>query len=139
MRKRISVLVIAILCLVLPALAGRAEAPKTDKDKMSALMRKKLEHSQKVLEGITTQDYKMISSNADELIAISTDAEWKAALKTPRYGVHSNDFRREAEDLIKAAKEKNVDAAAVAYVEMTLTCVKCHKHVREERIASLRD
>jgi hypothetical protein len=139
MRNRISIVVVAILCVVLPALTGNAEPPKTDKDKMSALMRKKLEHSQKVLEGITTQDYKMISSNAEELVEISKEAEWKSAVKTPRYEIHSNDFRREAEDLIKAAKEKNVDAAAVAYVEMTLTCVKCHKHVREERMTSFGD
>jgi hypothetical protein len=77
----------------------------------------------------------MISSHAEELIAISKEAEWKV-VKTPRYETYSNDFRREAEDLIKAAKAKNVDAAALAYVDLTLTCVKCHKHVREERQTS---
>jgi hypothetical protein len=138
MRTLKLILVAATLCLVLPALAGRGEEPKADKDKVAALMRKKLEHSQKVLEGITTQDFKMISSHAEELIAISKEAEWKV-IKTPRYETHSNDFRREAEDLIKAAKEKNVDAAALAYVDLTLTCVKCHKHVREERMTSFGD
>jgi hypothetical protein len=139
MRNRKTIIVVAFLCLALPALTGSGEPPKSDKDKMSALMRKKLEHSQKVLEGIATQDYKMISSSAEELVEISKEAEWKSAVKTPRYEVHSNDFRRQAEEMIKAAREKNVDAAAVGYVEMTLTCVKCHKHVREERMTSFQD
>ncbi len=128
----------AVLCLVFAAFGGATGQPKTEKDKVSALMRKKLEHSQKVLEGITTQDFKMIASNAEELVEISKEAEWKV-IKTPRYETHSNDFRREAEDLIKAAKEKNVDAAALAYMDLTLTCVKCHKHVREERMTSFGD
>jgi len=124
------------VCLALPALTNRGEAQKSDQDKVRALMRKKLEHSQKILEGITAApDYKMIASNAEELIALSKEAEWKV-IKTARYEVFSNDFRNDAEDLIKAAKEKNVDAASLAYVNLTLTCVKCHKHVREERMTS---
>ena len=137
MRKGKLLLVAVVVCLVLPALGSRGEEPKSDKDKVG-LMRKKLEYSQKVLEGITTQDFKMILANAEELIAISKETEWKV-VKTTKYEVHSNDFRREAEDLIKAAKEKNVDAAALAYVDLTLTCVKCHKHVREERMTSFGD
>jgi hypothetical protein len=129
---------VAAMCLVLPALQGRANEQKSDKDKVILLMRKKLEHSNKVLEGITTADYKMISKNAEDLIAISQEAEWQV-IKTPRYEVFSNDFRRSGEDLVKAAKEKNVDAAALAYVDLTLTCVKCHKHVRDERMTSLPD
>jgi hypothetical protein len=38
--------------------------------------------------------------------------------------VLSNQFRRSAETLIKDAKDKNLDAAALTYVEMTLTCVR---------------
>jgi hypothetical protein len=137
--RTLKVLLVAIaVCLVLPALTGRGDEPKADKDKVAVLMRKKLEHSQKVLEGITTQDFKMISSHADDLIAISKETEWRI-IKNPRYETHSNDFRREPEDLIKAAKEKNVDAAALAYVDLTHTCVECHKHVREERMTSFGD
>jgi hypothetical protein len=47
--------------------------------------------------------------------------------------VHSNDFRRSADSIVQAAKAKNLDGAALAYVDMTLTCVRCHKHVRKVR------
>ena len=78
----------------------------------------------------------MIAKHGDELIDLSKQVEWKV-LKTPQYEIHSNQFRRSAETLIKDAKDKNLDAAALTYVELTLTCVRCHKYVREERMTRL--
>jgi cytochrome c556 len=122
----------AVLVVVLGtcALTGHAEDPKD----VSALMRKKLVHSQLILEGITVNDYEKIAKNAQDLITVSKAAEWKV-LKTPEYEMYSNDLRRSAEALIRNAKDKNTDGAALAYVDLTLTCVKCHKHVREVRMA----
>ena len=103
------------------------------KDDVKELMQQKLRHSQKVLEAIATNDFDSLAKHADELILLSKEAEWKV-IKTPRYETYSNDFRRNAEALIQSAKEKNLDAAALAYVDLTLNCVKCHKHVREVRM-----
>ncbi len=128
------VLAAFVLALGVAVLSGHGEEPKKDKGKVSDLMRKKLENSQKVLEGVATNDFAMIGKHAEELIAISKEAEWKV-LKTPQYEIHSNDFRRTADTLAKNAEEKNLDAAALTYVELTLTCVRCHKHVREVRRA----
>jgi hypothetical protein len=133
MRKIRLVLGVVALALVVPMMSGHGDEPDREKDKVAMLMRKKLENSQKVLEGVTTGDFKLISRHADELIAISKEAEWKV-LKTPRYEVYSNDFRAKAEELIKNADDKNLDAAALSYVDLTLTCVKCHKYVRAERM-----
>ncbi len=123
------VLMAAAVALVFPFLSGHG-----DDKKLAELMHKKLAHSEKVLEGLALSDFKMIAKHADELIDISKEAEWKV-IKTPQYEIHSSDFRRTAESLIKNAKEKNLDAAALNYVELTLTCVKCHKYVREVRMA----
>jgi hypothetical protein len=116
------------------ALAGHGEEPSKEKDKVSGLMKQKLEHSQKVLEGLAVNDFKAITEHAEELIAISKEAEWKV-LKTPQYEIYSNDFRRTAAELVKNARDKNLDGAALNYVELTLTCVKCHEHVREVKWA----
>jgi hypothetical protein len=134
MRRIKLLLALLALALVLPSLSGHGQDP--DEKKVSALMRKKLEHSQKILEGITTNDPRLIARHADELIAISKEAEWMV-LRTPQYEVRSNEFRRTAEELIKNAEDRNLDAAALSYVEMTLTCVKCHKYVREVRKVEL--
>jgi hypothetical protein len=104
--------------------------PKADK-----LMREKLKHSQILLEGLAINDFDKITKSAEELIRISNAAEW-VALKTPQYEVHTNNFRRAAETIIKKAKEKNLDGATLGYVDMTVTCVRCHQHTREVRDTS---
>jgi len=134
--KLFKFLLVPILLAGFVTLAGHGDEPAKDKDKVSVLMKRKLTHSQKVLEGLALNDFKVIAENAEELIAVSKEAEWKV-LKTPRYELYSNDFRRTADELAKFAKDKNLDGAALSYVELTMTCVKCHKHVREERWTKL--
>lgn len=131
--KRVS-LVVAVVVLLggLPFLNGHAE----DKNTVQALMKKKLENSQKVLEGLATNDFGAISKHAQDLIRISKSTDWKV-IKTPQYELFSNEFRRNADSLVQNAKAKNLDGASLAYVEMTLTCVRCHKYVREVRMARL--
>jgi hypothetical protein len=124
--KRAGLVVLGLLLVL--GVSGLGDEPK----QVNTLMRRKLEQSQKVLEGVAVQDFKKIAEHAEELIEISKLAEWKV-LKTARYELYSNEFRRNAETLIESAKKKNIDAAALAYLELTMTCVKCHKHVREER------
>jgi hypothetical protein len=128
-------IVVAFVAIpVLAAVAGRASEPES----LQVLMHRKLNNTQKVLEGIAMKDFDKINAGAEELIAISKEAEWKV-LKTPRYELLSDDFRRNAEALMQNAKDKNIDAAALSYVDMTLACVKCHKHVREVRMVRLGD
>ena len=128
--RRIMLSVSAVLLLVVPAWSGHGgEQPRT-------LMQRKLEHAQKVLEGVAINDFNLIEKHAQELIQLSKLAEWRV-VKTPRYELHSMEFQRSADTLVKEAKNRNSDAAALAYVEMTLTCVKCHKYVRESRMARL--
>jgi hypothetical protein len=122
---------LALACLPLFRVTG-LEPPKKSAD-VKELMKQKLQNSQKILEAIATNDFDSLEKHAGELILISKEAEWKV-VKTPRYETYSNDFRRNAEALIQSAKEKNIDAAALAYVDLTLNCVKCHKHVREVRM-----
>lgn len=131
MVKHRFVWVVVALLMGLPLLSGHAQ----DK-KIADLMHKKLENSQKVLEGIALQDFDKIGRGADELILISKAVEWRV-IKSPQYEMHSLDFRRSAETLSKMAQAKNTDGAALAYVDMTLSCVRCHKYVREVRMARL--
>ena len=131
MRKVTFAAVVLALLLGIPTLSGHGGEPKRD-DKLHDLMQRKLAASQKVLEGIALNDFDKIGKQADELIAVSKQTEWRV-LKTPQFELYSNEFRRVADNLAKNAKDKNLDGAALSYVELTLTCVKCHKHVRETR------
>ncbi|HEY8503485.1 MAG TPA: hypothetical protein VIL46_02810 [Gemmataceae bacterium] len=123
-----------LLVFTLAATAGHGQEKDAKKEGIAGVMQRKLAHAQKVLEGVAVNDFDKVVSNAEDLIRASREAGWMV-LTTPRYELYSNEFRRSAESLVKYGREKNTDGSALAYVELTLTCVKCHKYVREERMA----
>ena len=105
-----------------------------DADKVAVFMRGKLEHSQKVLEGLALEDYDKIAKNAQEMSLLSQASTWQV-LQTPEYHDRSVEFRRSVDAVTEAARKKNLEGAALAYVEVTMKCVSCHKYVRKVRMA----
>jgi hypothetical protein len=129
--KKIALLVIGLLLVgSYSSPPGNAQAT----DGLKRLMISKLKNSQSVLEGLALGDFTRISRSADELIRISKTAEWSVR-KTARYELYSNEFRRAAETIVEKARDKNLDGAALAYFDMTMTCLRCHRYIREERDA----
>lgn len=123
------------LCMTLLLAIGwaiaSAESPKPNN--VSAFMQLKLEHTTKVLAGIAQEDFPAIQKHAQQLSLLSEDASW-SVLETPDYLRFSRDFRRATDAMRAAAEAKNIDGATLAYVDMTLQCVHCHKHVRDVRM-----
>ena len=91
-----------VAVLVAIAAAPAAEGP-AEPDRVAAFMRAKLGHSQNVLEGLAVEDYAR----------------------------HSDEFRRSCNALRGAAKARNLDGAALAWMEVTMKCIQCHKYVRD--------
>lgn len=129
MNRRIS-FVVVFAALALSVTSGRSEDP----NKVAAFMRLKLAHSEKLLEGIALEDFPLIEKSAQALSIQCRDEMWQV-LQTPDYLQHSIEFRRAADRVAAAAKKQNVDAAAFAYMGLTMQCVNCHKHVRDVRMA----
>ena len=122
----------AVSLLPLLAIPGDAQEP----DMVAVFMRAKLEHSKKVLEGLAVEDFDLIAKNAQKLSLLSLAEDWQV-LETPEYAQHSMEFRRSADALTEAARKKNLDGAALQYVDVTLKCVNCHKYVRKVKMAKL--
>jgi hypothetical protein len=121
---------LAAVALAALAIAGiAAEAPPAA-DRVAAFMRAKLGHADHVLEGLAVADYEMIERAAQELSLASLDSNWQV-LQTEDYMRQSAEFRRACDALKKSAQEKNLDGAALAWVDVTLKCVQCHKYVRD--------
>ena len=120
--------------LILAALVTTGHSQKPDQ--VEVFMRAKLKHAQKVLEGLATEDYDIIAKGAQEMSLLSHATTWQV-LQTPEYNQHSLEFRRSTEALSEAAKNKNLDGAALAYVGVTLNCVNCHKYVRRVKTAKI--
>ena len=139
MRSKITCVVTAALVAVLLVTPSRAEDKKPKEEpKKPTVMQRKLAHSQKVLEALAKRDFRGLETGADGLIECVKDETWKIN-QTEKYLVYSNDFLRRAEGLKRAAKDKNIDAAALSYVDMTLTCVKCHQYLREDDVRAVPD
>lgn len=134
MKKTFVILAIFALCM---GFGVQTPAPtQAQQAQTSKLMASKLKNSQILLEGIAIGDFKKITNAAEELIQLTKTEEW-FMLKTPRYEMHSNEFRRAAETLIQKAQAKNMDGTTLAFFEMTMSCVRCHQYVREVRDARL--
>jgi cytochrome c556 len=125
-----AILALASLSFV-PALStGRAG--QQEKQNRSEFMRRKLEFSKNVLEGLALEQYPMIEKNAKALKVLSQAAEWEVPMipNATDYVALTSEFQRYADDLVKAAKQGNIDGATLAYVKLTMNCVQCHKYVR---------
>ena len=101
---------------------------------MGAFMRRKLELSRQALQGIVTEDYPLIKKSADGLEKMSRQAEWEV-FHLDEYNHFSAEFRRIAKSMGKQAEKKNIDGSAMAYVQLTMSCVECHKFTRGVRMA----
>jgi len=93
-------------------------------------MRQKVAYSQQVLVGITLEDYGLIANNAEKLVELSNKTNWYSR-QVPEYELFLNEFRRNAQQLKEAGQQKSLDAASLAYVQMTLSCVSCHRFIRK--------
>ena len=83
-----------------------------------------------MLLGLTLEDYGLIAKNAEKLVELSNKTNWYSR-QVPEYELFLNEFRRNAQDLMTAGQQKNLDAASLAYVQMTLSCISCHALIRK--------
>jgi hypothetical protein len=140
MRKMTCALVIAALTLGAATLSGHGQGPKKDEPKpdekkVKELMRKKLEYSQKVLEGLALNDLDKVAKNAEELKRVRKEAAWRV-IPTAEYELWGDEFNRSLDGMIKAAKDKNLEKAKLDFLGMTMSCFHCHTYVRDMKKVS---
>lgn len=132
--KRLMIQLTGLACVAWAIVATPASGQ--DANKVSEFMRAKLQHSQRVLEGLTREDFDAIAKHSQEMSLLSQASNWQV-LQTPEYRDRSTEFRRSVDALTEAAKKKNLEAATLAYVDVTMKCVTCHKYVRHVKMARL--
>jgi hypothetical protein len=102
---------------------------------LNRVMRDKLAHSQQLLEAVVTSNWLELQRHSEALQRASMDPAW-AVLTTPEYARQTAAFLRASEDLVDAAKRRDGEAAPLAYVSLTMSCVQCHRYVARRRIAA---
>ena len=133
MKTKLTLFAVAVLLLAGGFTATFAQSKRNRAAK--EFMRNKLELAQRTLEGIVTEDYDLIIAKGTRLSAMTKEADWRL-FENPDYDQQSVTFRRHVDALVNAAKKKDSDAATLAYVRMTMSCVDCHKLVRGKLVAS---
>ena len=93
------------------------------------LMREKLDLSKQLLEAVTLEDYDTLFTKTVRLTYVSQETSWQS-MENPDFARSSLDFRRKVSELNQAAVNKNIDAATLGFVKLTLSCVECHKFIR---------
>lgn len=136
--RRIVVAIMGAISMSMSGLLAPAADPPVDKDlrgRVAVFMRAKLASSQSVLEGLVTEKFDLVVSGGQRMIVMSKAAEWNAG-EGDVYKRDTARFVDAAEELIKHAKAKNIEGATLSYLQLTMSCVDCHKHVRAIRVAA---
>jgi len=112
--------------------ATRAEQPAAKRAR-AEFMRLKLNYSKDALEGLALEQFDTLEKSGKALKRLSEAAEWEVPTipNVTDYVALTTEFQRHADDLVKQAKKKNIDGATLAYVKLTMSCVQCHKFVRD--------
>jgi len=126
----ISLIVITVGGLFVCPLSGQEKVAAQEKS--SVWMKKKLEFSQNILAGLTESDFDKISRNAKNMNFLGHLEKWGRADNLD-YKRQVSHFEFANAELIRQAKDKNLDGATLAYNLLTVSCVHCHQIVRDAK------
>jgi hypothetical protein len=125
----------ALLAGIWLAAPGLSQEKKPTKEEaLREFMRKKLEASNQILEGLITEDAKMVAVGAQTLNEMSGAEKWRVSNDLV-YRQFSEEFQRSTKKLQQAAEKGNFDDVALKWIDTTMGCVDCHKWVRGMRVA----
>ncbi len=107
---------------------------KTTEKQRNFWMQAKLTQSQQILASLTEGDFKAVEKSARSLKNFGVLESWlRSSPETSHseYKAQLNKFEFANKELIRMAEDKNADGAATAFAAITITCVKCHKLIRD--------
>ena len=89
----------------------------------------KLEESQNIFAALTEADYAAVVKSADGLKMLSK-LEGFVRRGTPGYRTQLRSFEFAIDEIRKQAVSQNLEGVALGFHQMTLSCVNCHKQLR---------
>ena len=121
---------VAILLIAVAAGAPSAQTARTKQ-----VMRAKLDHSQRILEAVVTSNWTLLERESREMALVVRDPAW-TALALPGYMRYSEAFLRATDDLVEAARLRDLESASLGLVSLTTSCVSCHRYLARARIVT---
>ncbi len=112
--------------------SGSAESePAAEESTTSVWMEKKLQHSQAMLRGLAIADYADVRYNAQRLKLLNR-VEGFVRRRNPEYRAHVLNFNRVVSEIERQAVRENLEGATLAFNQLTVSCMECHKSLRAE-------
>ena len=125
--KRFVIALAAIGCLLLNA--SGAAADEKQEQEPSFWMKQKLIYSQNILHGLVAEDYDEIHQNAMAMKGLN-QVEYFVRRKPEGYRTQLRIFQYAVDELAKNASDDDLEGATLAFTQMTISCVNCHKQLR---------
>jgi len=112
------------------AKADQKPDEKIDDKNPSIWMKKKLDYSQNILAGITSEDFDKIADNARAMKGLG---KFEAFIRSRNaaYTRQLQSFEDINDEIIRQADNDNVEGVALAFTQLTVNCVNCHKVLRQ--------
>lgn len=121
----------AALCAVIGV--SLAAGPAERDPAMTAFMRQKLAFTQGVTEGLSLEQFELVTKNAVKLRDMTQTNVW-TRVGQPEYARLTKEYQGTIDALYKAGTERQLKAATDAYVQTLKSCVECHRVLRAETI-----
>lgn len=102
----------------------------------SLWMTVKLEKSESLLGALARGDFATMASDAQTLATLN-EAEGFVRRRNPSYRTQLRIFQYAVEELRRQAMRENLEGAALAFNQLTLSCVHCHRDLRDQAAAPL--
>ncbi|QDT11895.1 hypothetical protein [Stieleria marina] len=123
---------IPVLVAQVPAVdrVDKIEETAVDERPLDFWMQKKLDYSSGILKGLALSDFKLIETSAQQMRVLNK-VEGFARSRNKNYRLHLRSFERVTDEVIRHAKNQNVDGVALAYNHLTVSCIRCHQSLRK--------
>ena len=122
---------VLLLAIAAVGVSGPFQEPQDLQQDTRPFMKRKLDAARDIVSGLAIEDYRKIGDAAQALGLLSYEADWNV-IQTEPYLKLNSEFRGAVQRLRDHADEGNIDAATLAYFEVTLNCVRCHKYLRQQ-------
>lgn len=112
------------------AKSGKDAAEKPTEEQINTWMQQKTNLSQRVMEGLTEADFDKIQRGA-VLMNVLSYFEGRSHSDNPDYKRQLSQFDFANRELVRMAMARNLEGATLAFNQLTVSCVYCHKTLRD--------
>lgn len=134
MKRRNSIcLGLASAALAVTVGLSPAAGPAVKDPAMTAFMRQKLAFTQGITEGLSLEQFELVTKNAIKLRDMSRTNIW-TRVGNPEYARLTKEYQGAIDALYKAGTERQLNASTDAYAQTLKSCVECHRLLRAETL-----